>query len=748
VIYAGGDTPSGGSGTGSGLWKTTDGGATWQPIAHNLDALQVKSVAVPPSLAGRVYLATTAGIYRSEDAGTSWRRVSALGGGKPLVVHPTNAQRLYMASPSGIVHTSDGGVTWTAVDLSPLAPGGDWAGATVSDLVRDAGGALWAGVMHDSDSSVAGVYRSTDDGATWARFTGCSTLPAMAGRKVKVARSGSTLYVGLRSDDYDLFRTDPGISCSIGGRIENRMVRTAFTSSDPRSHWGWLYADPADERNVFVTGTRFLSSTNRGDSFTTVTGGHVDHHAFAFHPTDAAILLAGNDGGLFRSADRGATWTFIAEGLRNVYFYDGAMTQGAGMIGGTQDNGALAFDGVSQAWTQFRGGDAERVAATPSSTSARYTAGQKPTQLRRIPVSGAQACLGCGQPADDFGDFSVMVDPLDVTRVLMARGELFRSFSNAACDTCPSTGDPTGSGAAWDTFAVGSGTSDVRRVAVDAGAGIYYAGSGDGSIHFALPGALSTWASLYTGATAVRDIEIDPFFPAVLYVAHGGSDENRVVRLERTAPGPGMTATATAIADDLPPELSVRALAVDRLVANTVYAATQRGVWRGRLTRLGWTWTRYSNGMPPLQDVREVEVAPSTWALRATTWGGGVFEAVTDRTSYTLTVTRESLDGSTPGGVVSTPAGILCGSDCSQGYLAGTGVRLDPTSGVLDGWVGCSSVSGDSCFVTMTANRAVTARFTCDLTLCFDACMDGCLADGFLYSTCVPKCNARCAMCR
>jgi photosystem II stability/assembly factor-like uncharacterized protein len=745
VIYAGGNTASGGSGTGSGLWKTSDGGTSWQPIAHNLDALQAYAVAIPPSLSNRLYLATSAGIYRSEDSGTTWRRVSTQEGGALLVVHPTDSGRLYMAVAGSLVRSTDAGSSWTPMPIAAASPGGDWANAKVTDLVRDAGGTLWAGVTHTTDGSVAGVYNSTDDGLTWARFTGCFTLPNMAGRTVRLARSGSTLYVGLRSDAYDLFRTDPGISCIIGGRPETRMARTAWSAPDPTENWGRLYADPGSENIVFVTGTRFSVSMDGGDTFTTVTGGHVDHHAFRFHPTNTSILFSGNDGGLFRSNDRGATWTFIGEGIRNVYLYDGSISPNAaaGMLGGTQDNGCLAFDGLSQSWPVFYGGDCERVAAHPTDVTVKYSLGQFPWQVRRHSSSGT-TCLGCGLPGGDY-DLSMMVDPRDPARLLMARGDLFRSLPGAACTVCPTATDP-GSGAVWTTLSPGSG--NVRRVAVDSGAGLYYAGESDGKVHFALSTSLAAWTELFAGTGAVRDIEVDPVNTSVVYVAFSGGGDGRVVRLLRTSPGAGMTATPTDITTNLPPGLSVRALAVDRLLANTVYAATQTGVWRATLTANAWTWSAYSSGMPPLTDVREVEVVPQTAVLRATTWGGGVFEAYTDRRYYSLTVARTPAGSSSLTTITSAPAGVNCGSDCSQSYPMGTVVSLAVAPpGVVDSWLGCNSSSETACSVVMSGNRSVTAHFTCDLTLCFDTCLEACLADGFLYSTCVPKCNAKCSAC-
>ena len=152
TLYVG--SPGAGSG-GSGVWKTTDGGASWLPIADSLPTLRINALGIAPSSPSRVYAATEGkGVFRSTDNGTSWLSVStssALNGGV-MRVHPTNPDILYLTSRTGIHRSIDGGVTWTPVLTA--------SGAKATDLLLDKANPsrLIAALYHASSSTSAGVY--------------------------------------------------------------------------------------------------------------------------------------------------------------------------------------------------------------------------------------------------------------------------------------------------------------------------------------------------------------------------------------------------------------------------------------------------------------------------------------------------------------------------------------------------------------------------------------------------------------
>jgi len=130
----------------------------------------------------------------------------------------------------------------------------------------------------------------------------------------------------------------------------------------------------------------------------------------------------------------------------------------------------------------------------------------------------------------------------------------------------------------------------------------------------------------------VTDIEIDSENPAIVYVSLGGGFGGRVFRLKRSSTNPTTATMASQpITSDLPNGLTVQTLAVDLMLPFTIYAGTNRGVFRGRSMDNGltWSWTSYNNGMPAT-DIRDLEVHTVTGVIRAASFGRSAFEVNTD----------------------------------------------------------------------------------------------------------------------
>jgi hypothetical protein len=714
VIYAAGVAPSGGS-DGDGIWKTTDGGANWDPIGNTLPTMRVQSIAVDPSAAFRLVAATPIGIFRSEDYGGSWRRTSMQPGGSRLIIHPTISDTLFLNSPGGIVRSLDGGFTWSNV-LS-------FAGASYGDLNLDPGNSnrLIAAVRHPTDNAIAGFYESKNGGTTWRKLVGCSggMLPNAAGMGL-VAAIGAKTYLVVRSaTSWKLYHTTTTACADSSGNTDDLWAVSPWTPPDIPAMWNDIHADPTTASKVYATGTDFWSSTNGGDSFTKEASSHADHQGLAFHPSNPAILFDVNDGGIYRrNAD--ATWDFIGEGIQTAHIYDIADGPAPNfVIAGFQDDGTNTYDGSTTVWTLPPGmsGDGEGVDVDSTGTRL-YWMGQNLNQMR-VHIGGVNKQLGCTLPDCDSG-YDFMADPFDPTRVWAACGPVFRSVQNPDCAT---SSDP------WLDIAMPSGVG-IRKLAADVPGQLYYAGSSDGRLLAARTNAInSPWAVVYdTGdSKGTKDIDIDPVDPTVIYVGFGGtSGPRRVVRLKRQAswtPGPLTGAAVSEISGGLPSGLGVMSIAVDRMFPDRVYVATQDGVYRGMSSDGGATfsWSLYASGMPSSLEVRDLEVHPKTGVMRAATFGQGVFEVYTDRRNQLLQVSKVNQDDGS-GTVASAPSGISCGSDCSQSYEFGTPVTLVANPGlgsVFTGWTNCPAPSGNSCTVDMTADTSVTAHFDCSSFFCF-----------------------------
>jgi hypothetical protein len=189
----------------------------------------------------------------------------------------------------------------------------------------------------------------------------------------------------------------------------------------------------------------------------------------------------------------------------------------------------------------------------------------------------------------------------------------------------------TNPGDPWSViFAPTSGM--IIRSAVDAKVDLYYAGSSDGRLYGGPSGG--NWRQLFAnpaGASPVSDIEVDPDAPTFVYVAFNRTGSGRIFRLQRTSAQP-TSMDGPDITSDLPTNLRVAALAVDLMNPFTIYAGTQIGVYQGRSFDNGasWHWAAYMNGMPAAINITDLEVHPTTGALRASSYGRSVYEVNTN----------------------------------------------------------------------------------------------------------------------
>lgn len=306
---------------GAGIFKSTDGGATWNPLAStnpatNPDWYFVNKVTTVPLTLGLegVLAATNGGIYRSTDAGNTWQNVYAART-VDIIVDPNNPFAVIASGGfGGIAYSKDQGLTWTPVTLG--------FGLVEIACATNQNGVVYASVNENGGE----VWRSNDSGATWALL-------------------------------------------STPGHLDGQ---------------GWydnvIWVDPVNASNVVIGGIDLWRSTDGGitwakisDWFNNMYGGmpfipHADHHVLVADPgyngTTNRKLYAGNDGGIFRADDISAAsttsgWATLNEGLGIVQFYSGAghTSSGKNIIGGTQDNGSLLNSGPGLDWMMYFGGD-------------------------------------------------------------------------------------------------------------------------------------------------------------------------------------------------------------------------------------------------------------------------------------------------------------------------------------------------------------------------------------------------------
>src|SRR5579872_1856292 len=315
---------------GGGLWKTTNGGASWKPVFDDEDVASIGAIAIDPRHDATVWVGTGEanprndvtqgdGVYRTSDGGTSWTRVlplhNALVGS--IVIDPRDPEHVVVGAlgdpfaddpDRGVYLTTDGGKTWRkTLYVGP--------GTGVSDLVADPSdpSILFAGMWpyrrtawsSQSGGTDGGLFRSTDGGATWTKLGGHGLPSAPLGR-IGIAIAASRpqrIYALIEGKGGLLWRSDDGGA--------NWTMVSDDTLIDERPfYYTKVFVDPTDADRVWTTSVHLTTSSDGGKHFTaTGRGIHGDHHTM-WIAADGKRIIEGNDGGVVFSHDGGQTWSW------------------------------------------------------------------------------------------------------------------------------------------------------------------------------------------------------------------------------------------------------------------------------------------------------------------------------------------------------------------------------------------------------------------------------------------------------
>ena len=428
--------------TGGGLWKTTDRGATWRNVSDGWFASPaIGAIRVAPSNPDVVYVGTGSdglrsniitgkGVYRSDDAGRSWRFLGLKESGHvgAIEVHPTNPNVAFVAAigqaftknrERGLYRTTDGGATWTNVLFVS-----DSTGAVDVEFKPDDPTTLYAAMWRaerkpwtiiSGAMDEGGVWKSTDGGTSWRRLQG--GLPTGLIGKIDLAVSPAApnrvyALVEAPRPKGGLYRSDDaGATWTLVNTTAGLLARPFYYTN--------VDADPTNADVVYVNNESFFKSTDGGKSFTVLATPHGDNHDMWINPDDPDIWVQSNDGGANVTLDGGRTWsTQYNQGTSEHYtvavddrwpyrVYGPQQDQGPTLIMPSLPASAIGVDEPSQYWQQGPG--CETGPAVPSPWDRNVVYGACKGQFSRYH-------LGTGQEINSWVGAQYMYghDPKDL----------------------------------------------------------------------------------------------------------------------------------------------------------------------------------------------------------------------------------------------------------------------------------------------------------------------------------------------
>ena len=620
-----------------GIFKTTDGGATWENTFTTADVISIGDLAIDPTDDQVIYAGTGEanassqsfygnGMYKSTDAGMTWEHIgleySAYIG--RIIVDYDNPQRVYVAACGnlftpdenrGVYKSLDGGATWerilfltdstSAVDLVQHPQDPDVLYATMWERMR--------GLNYRRSFGVSsGIYKTTNGGDTWQELTGGLPAGQEAGRiGIDIALSNPQVLYAF----YDMPNYEVRIYKSGDGGVSWVRKNDSYLQG-MSSNYGWYFGqiriDPANENRIFVMGIYAYRSDNGGDSWSELGNYsfHVDHHALAFTPSGTCI--EGNDGGLYTSSNYGNTWTKI-NNLPITQFYNIEMDYlyPQRVEGGTQDNGTVrTVTGNTSDWFGILGGDGFYTVVDYTNSNVIYAEYQYGGLNKSTNGGGSFQGIGYEMSGDRTNWSSpYVIDPQEHTVLYFGTYRVWKSLNSGSSWT-PVSADLTDG----DDY---SGWHTISTLAVSPlNPAVVLAGTDDGHVHISLNGG-TTWNEISQGIPKrwITCVAADPFDASAIYTTVSGFrwDEPQPHVFKSTDLGQ----TWIDISANLP-DIPMNWIVLDPDYPGRLIVASDAGVFYS--LDGGESWTGISQGLGNVP-VLTMKIHPPTRTLLIGTYG-------------------------------------------------------------------------------------------------------------------------------
>jgi photosystem II stability/assembly factor-like uncharacterized protein len=631
-------------GASGGLWLSEDGGSSWQSKSDDIPATGVGGIAINPVDSNMIVIGTGEGfappglvmrggigVFRSIDGGTTWLPTSFA---FPVVTavsvlkmawHPTDVNKVWMAATNGLWRSDDMGQNWTAV----FGDGTNHQNFIFNDIIIQESNPDIIFVAHEG----VGVFKSTNGGTNFNLLT--NGIPTTDINFISIDQCKSQpdiLYASIARQStlglHGVYKSeDNGTSWA---QIPN--VPDAFCTTNGLGTFcqGWydntIAVGPNDPDLVLFGGITFWRSTNGGLNWeqkdrsacsgcvdTPACATYVDHHDLGFDPHNPNTCYSFNDGGVSKSDDLGNCWESKNDGLVTAQFVSVASgtTDTNVVIGGLQDHGLMGAN-ISNGlhWERWGFFDGANVRVDHENEDRFFGTWINGSYWRSINGTNSLATqITNGIDLNENSTFHFAPLDMDPNNSLIILGStqqgIYRSSSR---------------GNNWEKVHSASIVSDLSfsRANPD----YCYAAAWTGSTwnFYRSEDNGQTWnVTQNAPGWRVTDVETSGINPLVVFASRNSINSNNPHIYKSNDGGENWT----SIQGDLP-DLIVNAIAVDQRSDDVIYAATDLGLFI--TIDGGQQWTEFNEGMP-ITFVMDIEINEEDRKLRAATMGRGVWIA-------------------------------------------------------------------------------------------------------------------------
>lgn len=660
-----------------GLWKTENNGIVWNPVFEDQPSYSIGSVTIDPNNSQVVWVGTGEnvsgrhvgwgdGIYKSIDGGTTWNNMGLTKSehiGK-ILVDPRNSDVVFVAAEGplwasggdrGLYKTSDGGKTWqlvlkidentgvTDMEFDPENP--DIIYAAAYQRRRH----VWALL---SGGPKSGIYKSTDNGESWSQKS--TGLPKGDVGKIGIAVTLSDpniVYATIEAD-----QTEKGFYKSMD-KGESWKLQSSYISGGTGPHYYQeIEVSPTNPDLIYQMDVFIRVSRDGGHNFKVLGTGrekHSDNHALWIDPSNGKHLLAGTDGGLYETFDEGTTWRHFPN-LPISQFYKLSLDTTEpfyNIVGGAQDLGTLLgpsrtmnTEGVRNSdWYVPLGADGYDNAFDPKDPNIVYMEIQEGNLNRydRSTEEGMdiQPQPGPGEAPERWNwDSPILISPFNHKRLYYGSQRMWRSDDQGNSWT-PISKDLTSNvnryeldimGRVWSVDALydnGAMSKYATLTSISESPkmeGLLYTGSDDGLVNISEDGGASWRQSgelpKVPEKSFINDIEASAHDSNTVFVsadAHKFGDFKPYLFISKDR-----GRSWKSIVGDLPSQTIVWVIKQDPVNPNLLFLGTEYGIYFS--TNTGENWIQLKSGVPTIP-FRDLELHPRDNDLVGASFGRGFF---------------------------------------------------------------------------------------------------------------------------